>query len=129
VADDTAMDAAALPGANLRRDYVTTFITEILVIASWLVAFRLVAIQWGASAFGEYALSRRAFSLLSPLVIVGLDVAIARYVAYGVGHRLGRLGGYPGAALVVMAVTVGITALLLRFFPGPIANLLFGDAA
>ena len=70
MADDTAMDAAALPGANLRRDYVTTFITEILVIASWLVAFRLVAIQWGASAFGEYALSRRAFSLLSPLVLL-----------------------------------------------------------
>src|SRR2546429_6928880 len=123
------MDWAAVPGANLRRDYVTTFITEILVIASWLVAFRLVAIQWGASAFGEYALSRRAFSLLSPLVVVGLDVAIARYVAYGVGHRLGRLGGYPGAALDVMAGAGGGTARHLRVFTGTTGHPPFGGAA
>jgi O-antigen/teichoic acid export membrane protein/predicted O-methyltransferase YrrM len=129
MADDVPLDAVAPPGSNIRRDYVTTFVTEILVIASWLVAFRLVAVQYGTGAFGEYALSRRAFSLLSPLVVVGLDVAIARYVAYAVSRRSRTVGGYAGTALVVMAITVGVTAIILRLLPGPVAFLLFGSSS
>jgi len=128
MADEVPLEAVAPPGSTIRRDYVTTFVTEILVIASWLVAFRLVAIQYGAGAFGEYALSRRAFSLLSPLVVVGLDVAIARYVAYAVSRRSRTVGGYAGTALVVMALTVGVTSIILRLIPGPVAFLLFGAA-
>ena len=128
MADDVPIEAVAPPGSTIRRDYVTTFVTEILVIVSWLVAFHLVVVQYGAGAFGEYALSRRAFSLLSPLVVVGLDVAIARYVAYAVSRRSRTLGGYAGTGLVVMAVTVGLTAIVLRLLPGPVAYLLFGSS-
>ena len=39
----------------MRRDLVTTFITEGLVVASYLLAFRLVADLYGTNGFGEYA--------------------------------------------------------------------------
>ncbi|HKV89431.1 MAG TPA: class I SAM-dependent methyltransferase [Candidatus Dormibacteraeota bacterium] len=126
-ATEQGLEPAPIPGANLRRDYVTTFLTEVLVIASYLVAFRLVAIRLGVAGFGEYALTRRNLALISPLVVVGLDVAIARYVAFATHKRASRPGGYAAVALLVMAVTVGIACALLLLFPALFANLLFGS--
>lgn len=126
---DAPPDPAPLPSSNLRRDYVTTFVTELLVIASWLVAFRLVAVHFGAGGFGEYALSRRTLSLLSPLVIVGVDVAIARYVAYAVSGRSKNVGGYAGAAMLIMAVTLAASSALLLLFSGFFSHLFFGSDA
>jgi O-antigen/teichoic acid export membrane protein/predicted O-methyltransferase YrrM len=108
---------------------VTTFVTEVLVIASILVTFRLVAVRMGVAAFGEYALSRRTFSLLSPLVVVGLDVAIARYVAHAISKRSDRAAGYAATAVLIMAVTVGLASAVLLLFPGFFAGLLFGSTA
>ncbi len=127
-AAEQGLEPAPIPGANLRRDYVTTFLTEVLVITSYLVAFRLVAIHQGVSGFGEYALSRRSLSLISPLVVVGLDVAIARYVAYALHKRSPRPGGYATIALLIMAVTVGIASALLLLFPNFFADLFFGSS-
>src|SRR5205823_1986144 len=77
VTQDSAMaharpDLAGIRSGDLRRDYATTFLTEVMVIAAWLVAFRLVAVHFGQSGFGEYALSRRTLSLISPLAVVGV---------------------------------------------------------
>src|SRR5215471_9666827 len=100
---ELAPESADTSSGRVRRDYVTTFITEVLVIASYLVAFRLVASHFGQSGFAEYALSRRTLALVIPLTAIGLDVAVARYVAYSIAHRSGRERGYPGAALLIMA--------------------------
>jgi O-antigen/teichoic acid export membrane protein/predicted O-methyltransferase YrrM len=126
---EAAPEAAPLPGGDLRRDYVTTFLTEVLVITSYLVAFRLVAVHLGQNGFGEYALSRRTLSLVSPLAVLGLDVAIARFVAYAMVRRTGREAGYPGAALLIMAVTLGILSAVLLVFQGFFADLFFGSSS
>ena len=78
----------------MRRDYVTTFITEALVVAGYLLAFKLVADNLGAGGFGEYALARRTLSLLLPLGVVGLDIGITRYVSYAAAERSPRSAGY-----------------------------------
>src|SRR5258708_5739681 len=128
VVAETAPEAVALPMADLRRDYVTTFLTEVLVITSYLVAFRLVAVHLGQNGFGEYALSRRTLSLVSPLAVIGLDVAVARFVAYAMGRRTGREAGYPGAALLIMAVTLAVLSALLLVFQSFFADLFFGSS-
>jgi O-antigen/teichoic acid export membrane protein len=67
--------------SSRRRDYVSTFATEGLFILSYLLVFRIVADHFGPRGFGEYALSRRTLAFLLPIGAIGLDVAIARYVA------------------------------------------------
>ena len=129
VTPDAPSASTRLPGSSLRRDYVTTFATEVIVIASWLVTFRLVAVEFGVAGFGEYALTRRTLSLLSPLVVVGMDVAIARYVAYAASRRADSTAGYAGAAAAVMAVTVAVASLALLAFSGFFADLFFGSSA
>lgn len=111
----------------MRRDYITTFITEALVVAGYLLAFKLVADNLGASGFGEYALARRTLSLLLPLGVVGLDIGITRYVSYAAAERSPRAAGYVPAGLVLMAVAVAVLSAVLLLFSGFWAQVFFGS--
>ncbi len=102
----------------MRRDYVTTFITEALVVAGYLLAFKLVADHLGASGFGEYALARRTLSLLLPLGVVGLDIGITRYVSYASAEKSPSAAGYVPAGLILMLVAVAIVSAVLLAFNG-----------
>jgi O-antigen/teichoic acid export membrane protein len=113
----------------MRRDYVTTFVTEALVIAGYLLAFRFVAVNLGAAGFGEYALARRTLSLLLPLGAVGLDIGITRYVSYAVAERSSRSAGYVPAGLVLMAVAVAVLSAVLLIFNRFWAQIFFGSEA
>ena len=111
----------------MRRDYVTTFITEALVVAGYLLAFKLVADNLGAAGFGEYALARRTLSLLLPLGVVGLDIGITRYVSYAMAERSSRSAGYVPAGLILMGVAVAALSAVLLLFNGFWAQLFFGS--
>jgi O-antigen/teichoic acid export membrane protein len=112
----------------MKRDYLTTFAAEAVVIVSYLLTFRLIAIWFTPSGFGEYALSRRALSLLAPLAVLTLDVAIARLLAYAVEQRSAGEGVYVSAALVLATAAVAVTSAVLLLFRGPLAELLFGSS-
>jgi len=112
----------------MKRDYITTFLSEIFVIATYLILFRLVAVQFGTVGFGEYALSRRTLTLLSPLAVLGLDVAVTRFVAIALG-RSANPATYPVAALTVMAGSWAVLSAVLVLFREPLANLFFGSSA
>lgn len=111
-----------------RRDYVTTFVAEGLFILSYLVVFRLVADHFGPRGFGEYALSRRTLAFLLPIGAIGLDIAIARYVAYAAGRPVTQRAYLP-AALVLLAAAVGLQAAVLLLFQDYWAGLFFGSTA
>ena len=132
VTNESAVDSGQVPleepVTDMRRDYVTTFLTEILVITSYLVAFRLVAVHLGQTGFGEYALSRRTLSFISPFAVVGLDVGLARFVAYSIGRRAQGENSYAGAALLIIAVPTAILSAILLLFPGFWADLFFGSS-
>ena len=113
----------------MKRDYVTTFITEGLVIAAYLLAFKLVADHLGASGFGEYALSRRTLSLLLPLAALGIDIGITRYVSYASAERSPRAAGYAPAGLILMGAAVPILSVVLILFSTFWAQLFFGSRA
>ena len=113
----------------MKRDFATTFLTEGVVVVCYLLAFRLVAQQLGASGFGEYALARRTLAVLMPLGALSLDVAVARYVAYAVTEGSDRARRYaPAGAALVTAAAIVLTAVLL-LLPGQMAQLFFGSAS
>jgi len=111
----------------LKRDFTTTFITEALVVAGYLLTFRLVANALGTSGFGEYALARRTLAVLVPLGALSLDVAVARYVAYAVSEGSERARRYAPAGIALVLAAVAILSAVLLLFPGPLAALFFGS--
>ena len=112
----------------MKRDFTTTFITEALVVAGYLLTFRLVANALGTSGFGEYALARRTLAVLVPLGALSLDVAVARYVAYAVSEGSERARRYAPAGIALVLAAVAILSALLLLFSGPLAALFFGSS-
>lgn len=96
-------------------------------MVSYLLTFRLVAQFGGHRAFDEYSLSRRALALLLPIASVGMDVAVARQVAYSTGlGRDQRSPSYPLAGLAVAAVASALLALAILVTAPGSAWLLYG---
>ncbi len=112
----------------MKRDFATTFMAEALVVASYLLTFRLVASGLGTTGFGEYALARRTLAVLMPLGALSLDVAVARYVAYAVTEGSERARRYAPAAIALVLGAVVVMSAVLLLFSGPLADLFFGSA-
>lgn len=122
------MGAVASDRLTRRRDYVTTFAAEGLFILSYLAVFRIVADHFGPPGFGEYALSRRTLAFLLPIGAIGLDIAIARYVAYAAGRPVEQRAYLP-AALGLLAAAVALQSAILLGFRDFWAGLFFGSSA
>jgi len=110
----------------MKRDYATTFFTEVLVLTSSLLVYRLVAQQQGSIAFAAYALGRRTLTLVLPLCVVGLDVALARYVAFAAKSSPATAHAYLTGALLVGGTATALTSAVILAAPVTIAELLFG---
>ena len=122
------MAASSAERLTRNRDYITTFAAEALFILSYLAVFRLVADVFGPRGFGEYALARRTLAFLLPVGAIGLDVAIARFVAYAAG-RTSEQRAYLPAALGLLGIAVGLESVVLLAFKSFWAELLFGSAS
>ena len=117
------------PLSMRRLNYATTFAAEAVVIASYLLSFRLVAAFAGTEGFGEYSLSRRTLSLLAPLAVLGADLGLARYVSYAEAEKSGKSPSFAAAALVLLAVGVAAVSLVLLAFSTFWGDVFFGSAS
>ena len=110
----------------MRKKYVITFVTEFLVLISSILVYKLAAVFLGNAGFSEYALSRRALSLIQPALILGFGVAIPRYVAYSSQSMTKHSDFYfvSGGGLLLLVVLVASSVMYL--FKDNIAFLIFG---
>jgi len=119
------IDEAAL---RQGREYAGTFVTEFAVLASQILAYKLAAYYMGKEGFAEYAVARRTISLIYPVPLLGLGVALPRYIAYASGQGDStRSGRYFGATLWWVGCTTALCALLMNLFSGGFAYLFFGS--
>lgn len=73
-------------------------------------------------AFSEYTLSRRNISFLQPLLMIGLGVAVPRYVSI---HP--KRDSFLPASLILMSIVSLLFLLVLTLGSGLFSNLFFGD--
>src|SRR5205807_9655942 len=79
--------------------------------------------------FGEYSLSRRTLSLLMPLAVLGVDLGIARYVAYAEAEKSGKSPSFAAASVIVLAAGVGVVSGVLVAASGFWSQVFFGSPA
>jgi len=112
-----------------RRNYLTTFMAEGIVIVSYLLSFRLVAAYAGTEGFGEYSLSRRTLSLLAPLAVLGADLGLARYASYAEAEESGKSPSFAAAALIILAGAVAVVSVVLLVATTFWGEVFFGSSA
>jgi O-antigen/teichoic acid export membrane protein len=107
--------------------YSATFATEFSVMLAQIAVYKLAAHWMGQIGFSEYALARRVLALLQPLIMLGLGVAIPRYIALAAGRGESfRATQYLAAAVTCVAsVTVPLVVVLVAW-PRWCSYVLFG---
>ena len=112
--------------ARVIADTVVTFVTEILVLASFFLFYRLLLDGYGSEDVGVYALSRRIVAVLIPLVMLGLYEGMGRTIA------MASLQGEKKLIILIgilsLFITLSLLALLLSLNAEAAAGYLFGSA-
>lgn len=114
---------------KLRKDFITTFLTEFIVLGSSIIAYKLAANFLGNEGFSEYVLSRRNVSLFQPALLMGLSIGIPRYLAYASTENPGskKSDAYFISGLSVLVVVIITFTIILNLFKANLAYLLFGS--
>jgi O-antigen/teichoic acid export membrane protein len=109
------------------RDLAVTTATQVIIFFSMLFVISLVGRLLGAALLGEYLLVRRVVSWLMSGILLGLGVALPRYVAHTVGHSDGAPEKYFAATLVSLSTIAGGLGLCLTLWQPFFARVLFGS--
>ena len=104
------------------KNYVVTFGIEFLILLLGFFIFRIANEKLNGVGFSEFTLSRRNISFLQPLLMMGLGVAVPRYMSI---HQ--KKDSYLPTALCIMG-GVGLFFIVALFLArGFVAHLFFGD--
>lgn len=106
-----------------------TVAIQLLSLALTVATFRLAATHFGGVGFGEYALARRAVSLVAFPLLLGLGTSLPRFASrHRPGSKSPGPASYALATLLIAAPALAITAATIACLPEPFARLAFGDA-
>lgn len=114
--------------AKARKLYGSTILTESTILFGQLIAYKLAASYLGKEGFSEYALARRTINLLQPASILGLNIAIPRYVAYSAGRQpADSPENYFAPALLIVGSALAVCLVLLNLMKKSAAFLFLGS--
>ena len=107
------------------KHIVLTYITQLMILVAFLYVYRLIGNRLGAEAVGQYALAKRAVSLLSPVLLLGFAMGMPRYIAMSRDKQQRSAHLQAGFVAVLLALVFLICMCLFR---ESFAKLLLGTA-
>ena len=119
--------ARGMATRGLSRDIAMTLLTQASVAIGGLLLYRLIAQKKGAEGVAAYSLVKQTVVFAWPLITLGLQTGIPRYVALG-RDRPRAAGRYLLAAVAITGFTTGTLAAFALASPSTTASLLFGHS-
>jgi O-antigen/teichoic acid export membrane protein len=108
-------------------EYGPTLATEFTLLLSQVLAFKLAAHYLGKDGFSEYAVVRRLVVLIVPIPLLGIGVALPRYIGYSNGNQdKPAASRYYGAAIACVVIATLVCVLGINVFSNEFAFLFFG---
>ncbi len=111
----------------MKKDFILTFLTQIFILISGLVVFKLAMIQFGDIGFSEFSLVKRNSTYLYTLITLGLGIALPRYIALEIGAKSENENNVFLSAFLIMGFFLIVSGVILLLFQKDISFLLFGD--
>lgn len=110
--------------ARFSRPLAFAVLAEAGATVTMIATFRLASDLWGATGFAVWVLSRRVIAFLLPVMTIGMEIALPRFVALDVDGPISRF--LAAACLLVSGTTLLLLALVWSF-DSTFAGILFGD--
>src|SRR5260370_9344558 len=121
-------DRLAVPfRQSMRAGFAPTFVTERMVLVASVAVIKMAAHRFPESEFASYLVARRAVSLAAHTVLMGMGIALPRYVALECQHDETRSLQYLLAGAMLLCCALAPLLLLLALFPHQAALLVFGQ--
>jgi O-antigen/teichoic acid export membrane protein len=114
--------------SSIRRDVAVTGAAQLSVAVGGLLLYRLIAMNKGAAGVAQYTLVKQVVVFFLPVVILGMQTAIPRYVALCSGTD-DRPESYLLAAIATTGAATGVVCALILAWPHGSASLLFGSSS
>jgi O-antigen/teichoic acid export membrane protein len=120
-----------LLSGNQGRNLVLTFLTEFILLLVGFLTLQLAGRVLGSVGFGEYAVSKRAMSVIAYPLLLGLGISIPRYLALAETSESSvndqqRAYFFAGVGLAIPIVT-GFAVVVLQL-PAFFAQMFFGGS-
>lgn len=110
----------------MRRVVIYSFLVEATVSVVLVFTFKLASDLWGTDGFGAWTLARRIISFALPLLTIGIEVGMPRFIAYD-SHQPAANYLLAGSALALGGTAA--TTLALLGAPDFFSFVLFGDSS
>jgi O-antigen/teichoic acid export membrane protein len=124
----TAAYADSQPGrGGIGRDIAITGLTQVSIAVGGLLLYRLLSTNKGAEGVAAYSLVKQLVVFMWPLVMVGCQTAIPRYIALA-RDRSETPESYLLAALALTGASSGPLCIVALLSPHTTAALAFGDS-
>jgi len=112
----------------MKKDFILTFLTQIIVLISGLLVFKLAYMQYGEIGFSEFSLVKRNLSYLYTLIFIGLGIAIPKYIATEIGRKTNNENNIFFAALLLIIFSLVMCLIIFLLLQNKISFLLFGSS-
>ena len=101
-----------------------TFISETIVLISFFCIYRLIAKNFGPEGIGEYSLVKRIIGFLQPILFLGLNVGIPRYIA--MSQDKNQRNSYIKAGGLIITFFTFILLIFINLFKDYFTKIFFG---
>jgi Na+-driven multidrug efflux pump len=110
------------------RNYFFTFAVEMFVALVTVFVVRLSSTSLNEEGSSGYLVSRRMLSTIQPFLILGLGVAMPRFIAMAVsGHDPGKAHNYLYASMFILFWPGLLFLFVSLIFPNSLAYLFFAN--
>jgi O-antigen/teichoic acid export membrane protein len=106
------------------KNYVVIFAIEFIIMFVGIALFKLVNMKMGDISFAEFTINKRFIAFLTPLLMVGMGVAIPKYSSSQSEDT--KVNIYY-TAIIVLTTLFTAFLVLSYVFKGSLSNLVFGD--
>jgi O-antigen/teichoic acid export membrane protein len=112
----------------MKKELLFTFGAQMLILFSGLAVYKLAMMHFGTAGFAEFSIAKRNSAYLNALILLGLGVAIPKFIAMERGKKSDNESSVFLSGLLILAVSLTIAAIAFFVFGEKIAFALFGDA-
>ncbi len=110
----------------MKIDLLFSLLVKVITAVFGLLSYKLAIIYFGLEGFSEYSLGKRMISLLYSIFLLGLGVAIPRYLSMYRDDRYER-GSFFFSGLILILISNLVLMIILMFMREKLALFFFSS--
>jgi len=110
----------------MKIDLLFSLLVKVITIVFGLLSYKLAVIYFGLEGFSEYSLSKRIISLLYSIFLLGLGVAIPRYLSMYKDDRYEQ-GNFFFSGLILIFISNLVLMIILMLMREKLALFFFSS--